>query len=141
VNLLLPGTPFPEAYAPSSQLFPDVIASGDLNGNLTLFEFIHNSNTQPYTLFGIFILLFGVISPLVLFLIMVIFLFCFNRLENHFLRMAIIYFFAAALSSFGIDSVIGNSAHLLVSMVLMYGILRIFTYAFFNLHKTCKSFN
>lgn len=141
INLLLPGTPFPEAYVSSSQLFPQVIANEELNGNLTLTEFIQNSNTQPYTLFGTFILLFGILSPLVLFLITFSFICFFNVLKSNVFKITTIYFFAAALSSFGIDSVIGNSAHLLVSIVLMYGILRICTCFSFNSHKTFGLFN
>lgn len=125
VNLLFLGTPFPEAYVPSSQLFQQVIENKDLVGSSTLSEFIHSMNTQPYTLFGTGVVLFGVFSPIFLCLFTFFFVLIFNKVSNHFLHATMIYFFAGALSSYGIESVVGNSFHLLISMVLMYGLLRI----------------
>ena len=55
LNLFLPGTPFPESYFMSSMYLPNILSripfeSGDY------LELILKMNTQPYTIFGFFII-------------------------------------------------------------------------------------
>ena len=67
MNLLLPGTPYPEAYAPSSQLFPEVINLTPLNGEFTEAYMLMAMNSQPYTIFGVMTIGFGHLAPFAIF--------------------------------------------------------------------------
>ncbi len=68
INLVSPGTPFMEAYAPSSQLFYSVIAKNELISNFDKISLVKSLSTQPYTLFGFFVVIFGIFAPLFLFI-------------------------------------------------------------------------
>ena len=59
INIILPGTIFIENYLPSSQLFGDVIHQRELLGKSNEESFLQNINTQPYTSFGLSLILFG----------------------------------------------------------------------------------
>lgn len=59
LNLVLPGTPYPEAYVLSSQLLFDVVAHAPLESLLDKQSFLTSANTQPYTLFGFFMVAAG----------------------------------------------------------------------------------
>lgn len=132
LNLILPGTPFPEAYAPSSQLFPQVIqkdiirGSGEVDVNALIISF----NTQPYTIFGIFMIIFGFSAPVFLYLFTFAFVFIYRNINGIFVKITMLYFFSAALSSYGIEVVLGNSVHLYVSIIIIYLAIR-------NLSRFC----
>ncbi len=128
LNLILPGTPFPEAYAPSSQLFPQVIEKNLVGGEIEKSALIISLNTQPYTLFGVFIIIFGFAAPVFLYLFTFAYVFVFNKVGNVFIKITMLYFFFGALSSYGIEVVFGNSVHLLVSISLMYFLLKIISF-------------
>ena len=123
LNLLLPGTPYLEAYAPSSQLFGAVLEKGVMNGNMSATELILSLNTQPYTIFGVFWILFGMAAPACLYLYASGFRYVYDRVGNWMVKLSMLYFFVAALSSYGFEVVIGNSAHLLVSMWVIYQLM------------------
>lgn len=125
LNLLLPGTPFMEAYAPSSQLYPVVLAKGAMLGEMNLSTLMHSFNTQAYTIFGALTIVFGVAAPVALCLFACIFIFIFNRIQNLFVRMTMLYFFSEALACHGLEVVLANSAHVLVSAWFMYLLLRL----------------
>ena len=127
LNLVLPGTLFPESYAPSSQLFPQVIEKNLVGGEIDKSALIISLNTQPYTLFGIFIIIFGFAAPVFLYLFTFAYIFIFNKIGNVFLKITMLYFFFGVLSSYGIEVVLGNSVHLFVSISLMYFLLKIFS--------------
>jgi hypothetical protein len=127
LNMILLGTPFPQAYEPSSQLFVQVI-NKDLVGRLIDTEaLIRHSNTQPYTVFGIFMIIFGYAAPLLLYICTVAYVYMYNRMNNIFLKTTMLYFFFGALASYGIEIVFGNSVHLLASMLFMYLVIEIFS--------------
>lgn len=125
LNLILPGTPFPEAYAPSSQLFPQVIEYNLLGGDVGRKELIMSLNTQPYTMFGVFMIIFGFAAPVFLCLFTFGFIFIYGKFKNVFLKITMIIFFAGALSSYGIETTIGDSVHLFASVLLLYFLIRI----------------
>lgn len=64
LNLVLPGTPFPDAYVPTSQLFPKVLDQSLLESHLDNVTLRQQANTQPYSYFGFLIIIFG--KPLTL---------------------------------------------------------------------------
>jgi hypothetical protein len=127
VNLLLPGTPFPESYAPSSQLFPNIIQYRLMDGNIDSSSLLKSLNTQPYTIFGVFMIIFGFSSPIFLYLFTFFCGLIFNQRNNVFVKITMMYFFSGALSSYGIEVVLGNSVHLFVSILLMYFLIQIFS--------------
>lgn len=124
LNLVLPGTPFPESYAPSSQLFHQVLEHNLIAGEIDSIQLLKSLNTQPYTIFGIFMVISGLFAPLFLFIFSFVIIFVFNKLDNIFVKITIIYFFSSALSSYGIEVAFGNSVHLLVSILIMYLLMK-----------------
>ena len=50
INLLMPGTIYPEAYAPTSQLFSDVIQTKPLDGGVSSSFLLRSINSQAYTI-------------------------------------------------------------------------------------------
>jgi hypothetical protein len=124
-NLVLPGTPFLDAYAPSAQLFPIVVEHGQMGGNYDKLSYLTSLNSQPYTIYGLFIIIFGVLSPPVIFVFMITITWFHNLLKNPLLVIGSIYFFNGALVAYGIDAVIGNTFHLLISMSFLYATARI----------------
>lgn len=123
-NLLLPGTIFQEAYAPSSQLFSQVIEHIPMNGDMGQIDLLRFLNTQPYTLFGVFIIIFGWTAPVFLFFSVLAFVTAYNNIRNIMIKLSMLYFFSAALSSYGIESCIGGSANFYVSLFLMCFLLK-----------------
>jgi len=59
LNLVLPGTPFPEAYVPTSQLFPKVLEQNVMESHLDNITLRQQANTQPYSFFGFLMIVFG----------------------------------------------------------------------------------
>lgn len=127
LNLLLPGTPFPEAYAPSSQLYPQVIHKNLVAGEIDTNSLINSFNTQPYTIFGVFIIIFGFAAPAFIYVVTFAYIYTFNKIDNAFIKLTMLYFFTGALSSYGIEAVLGNSVHLFVSILIMYSGLKIYS--------------
>lgn len=127
LNLILPGTIFPESYAPSSQLFPNVIQNMHMDGDIDSISLLQSLNTQPYTIFGIFVIIFGFASPVFLYLFTFFYVYLFNKNIHVFLGITMIYFFSGALTSYGIETVLGNSVHLFVSILLMYCLMVFFS--------------
>jgi hypothetical protein len=125
LNLVLPGSPFPESYLPTSQLFPDIINKIELNGASSKAQLIKSMNTQPFTLFGLMILLFGPFSLLFTHLLTVLFYFIFNKFKNLTIKLFIIYLFSASLASFGFEVALANSLHFVVSMLFMYFFIKL----------------
>lgn len=125
LNLLLPGTPFHEAYAPSSQLFSAVIQKKDLISEFDKEALIISLNTQPYTFFGVFTVLFGIAAPVFLYVFTMVFAFTYKSFQNVFLKAIMLYFFSNILSSFGFEVAIGSSANLLVSILVMYLLMKL----------------
>lgn len=124
-NLLLPGTIFQEAYAPSSQLFSQVIEYIPMNGDMGEVDLLRFLNTQPYTLFGVFVIIFGWTAPIFLFFSVLAFVTAYNNIRNIMIKLSMLYFFSAALSSYGIESCVGGGVNFYVSLFLMCLLLKI----------------
>lgn len=123
VNMLLPGTPFQEAYAPSSNLFTQFVA-GDVvgfDGDSTALQI--SLNTQAYTVFGVFAIASGIFAPFVVFLFVYVLSSIYAKTNSSFLRLVLMLFFGSALSSYGFDIVVGVTFHLAISMLFMMMLL------------------
>lgn len=127
LNLLLPGTPFLESYAPSSQLYSEVINKNLVGGEIDTNTLIMSFNTQPYTIFGIFIIVFGYAAPAFIYVFLFFYIYIFNKIDSVFIKITMLYFFMGALSSYGIEAALGNSVHLFVSILLMYFLIKVFS--------------
>ena len=74
INLVLPGTIFPETYGPSSNLFEELIAGEPLDGRHENFADLWRSlNTQPLTIFGLPIILSAMFAPLMILVLVYLF--------------------------------------------------------------------
>jgi hypothetical protein len=124
LNLVLPGTPFPEAYAPSSNLMPAVLSSAPLMGESSKAQLLLSLNTQPYSVFGVAIVLCGALAPIAVFAFGGILSLTYRVTRNVPVRLALIYLFNAAVHSYGIEVVVANAIHLGVSMFLFVWMMR-----------------
>jgi hypothetical protein len=136
INLVVPGTIFPEAYAPSGQLFSQVINKDVVgwSGGADQLLLLKSLNTSPYTGIGEAIVLFGLFAPFFLFIITATVLFIYFRVKNPIIKTAMIFLFFQAIPSFGIDGVIGDSFNLLISMFVIYFCMKAVD-LFFTIHK------
>ena len=125
MNLMLPGTVYPESYAPSGQLFSQVINKNVRGwfGGADHLLLLKSLNTSSYTAFGDSMILVGLFAPLFLFIVTSIWRFIYSRINNPIIHGAMIFLFTNALGSFGIDGVIGDSFNL-----LLYELISIYTY-------------
>ena len=121
---MLPGTPFLDAYAPSSNLMPAVLSSSPLVGESSKAQLLLSLNTQPYTLFGVLVLLCGPLAPLAAFAAGGLLAFVYRLTRHVALRLGFIYLFNAALHAYGIEVVVANAVHLVVSMIIFVWLMR-----------------
>jgi len=122
VNLAWPGTPYFEAFSPSSNFLPNALSHNSFESDVSnTSELIRSFNTQPYTIFGLSLILFGFfLAPVVVYIFYYLVIILYNYLNYDFMKLAILYFFMGSLSSYGFEVVVANSAHLFISMIVMY---------------------
>ncbi len=123
-NLLLPGTIFPEAYAPSSQLFLSVIANQDLDGSIGMANLMRSFNTQSFTIFGLFTIMFGLYAPLALFFFFFIMVKVFDLFSNYLWKLAIGFLFWEVLACYGFEISLANCGQFLLGMLTMFFTLK-----------------
>lgn len=120
INLILPGTIFVDAYLPSSQLFSSIIEKSSYE-----FFYIDNTNilnklnTQPFTLYGFFTILFGFFAPVFIFIFSYSFSKFYNSTKYILLKLTSFYFFWSFLSCFGFEVVLENSIHFFISLIVL----------------------
>lgn len=120
INLILPGTIYLEAYAPSSQMFPQVIQQVQMDGDVSASYLLSSINSQPYTIFGVMTVIGGWFAPLIIFLYNLVFSIMYAFFKNLFIRMTLIYLYWTALNSFGFEVALGYAYHLIISLFFMY---------------------
>ena len=122
VNLAWPGAPYSEAISPSSMFLPNVLQHNSFESNISnSSELIRSFNTQPYTIFGFSLILFGaVIAPLFLYIFYYLLSALYNYFDHDFIKLVILYFCVGTFGLFGFEVVLANSAHVLISMIVMY---------------------
>ena len=118
VNLVLPGTIYENAYAPSAQIFDKLLYGKVPNTPSSADYLFANLNTQPFTLFGLFILLFGFFSPVAIFVFGYALVRLYELLDSMLIRAVIISFFFATLSCFGFETNIANAIQQFFSMAI-----------------------
>jgi len=133
-NLMLPGTPFLDAYLPSSSMLPKVLEKSELIGLGDSSTFWVSANTQSYTIFGVLLILVGPVMALPI-LMAGGFLYsniC-ARITNPIYRTLAILGFSLILFSYGVEVAMQTIVHFFVAtsfMVLLFysshRIIRIF---------------
>jgi hypothetical protein len=127
LNLVLPGTPFPESYVLTSQLFPKVIEQQVLESGLDRVTLLQQSNTQPYSLFGVLVIVFSPIPALIICFIFGFLLSAFfNLFRGQSIKVIIMYSFTAFFSSYGIEAVIQFFVITFITALILVSSLKIF---------------
>ncbi len=107
LNVILPGTPYPNNYVLTSQLLPAVLDKNELYSSLGKGELLKQANTQPYNIFGFFYLVFGSYLTLVL---SFLFGFCFAKLyfmiSNHIYKVFFLFSFGILYHCYGFESAV-----------------------------------
>jgi hypothetical protein len=123
-NLLLPGTPFAEAYSPTSSLFISVLSRSPLATEVSKLEYISSINTQPYTLPGVLIIIAGVFAPLLGFGFAHILVRLSGISANPGLRLSILFLFFGSFTSYAFEASLFYSIVWFVSLTLMLWFLK-----------------
>jgi len=133
-NLVLMGTPYPEAYVPSSNLLVPVLFGEPLLGDATKAGLMRSLNTQPHTLFGVGMILVGQAAPL---LVAGAFgaLGWMYRLTGYVpVRLGIIYLSYTLVQAYGVEVAVANAIHLTVSLFVFVWLLR--AWRWFRMKRT-----
>ncbi len=119
VNLVWLGTPYPEAYAPSSRLLAAVLDKGTLVG-YDMFGFMMRSNTQPYTAIGTGLILFGFwATTAVLFVAGFLFAVTYNLAPHFAIRACLLFVTNMFFQVYGAEPTVQLVLHLLLASTVM----------------------
>lgn len=127
LNLILPGTPYPDSYVLTSQLLPQILNKETIYSELDKISLLQQANTQPYSLFGVFFILFSkylVIIPC--FIFGFFFTLFYNILKRPSIKIIIMSFFGIFLQSYGIEAALQFLVLTIVSEFILYKILLFF---------------
>ena len=117
-NLLLPGTPFPENYLMSSLFMKTILERGEfISGDY--FKLIKILNTQPFTVFGAFILIFGYLAPFAFFFFCILIKKGIN-ISQPSIAIGFLLFFLSALPMYGIEIVVQNTVMYIIVLTCFF---------------------
>jgi len=124
LNLILPGTVYMEAYSPSSMQYNNILHSCQvIYGQFDRTTLFYSLNTQPYTIFGYFYIMFGNWSYFMLimygFFVSLIYYF----VNNFFVKLMLGIFFFSFMSNFGLEDSLFTSIQLTVSFAVIFILL------------------
>lgn len=137
INLILPGTPYPESYVLSSQLFPDVIAKAELTSRLDKAQFLIQANTQPYTLFGVMLVVFGLfLTPIITFILCFIFTLIYKRANLFWQLLMQFALFNALYHSYGFEVALQYIFFVIIPAVIIHSIIKFIPMIKFGLNRT-----
>jgi hypothetical protein len=127
MNLVLPGTPFPDSYVLTSQLFPKVLQQQELESGLDRITLLQQTNTQPYSLFGVLIVIFSPIPILfICFILGFLFSLVFNLFKSDSIKIIIMYSFTGFFQSYGIEGIIQLNVITFITTIILVSGLKIF---------------
>lgn len=137
INLIFPGTPYPESYVLSSQLFPDVIAKVELTSRLDKVLFLVQANTQPYTLFGVMLVVFGLfITPIITFILGFVFTLLY-KCANLFWQLLMQFsLFNALYHSYGFEVALQYIMYVIIPSMIIYLIIKFISMINFGVKST-----
>lgn len=120
LNLMLPGTPFLDAYLPSSSMLPQVLEKAELVGLGDGSTFWVSANTQSYSIIGVLLILVGpVIALPVLMAGGFIFSNIYGRIANPIYRALAILGFQLIFFSYGVEVAMQTIVHFFVATSFM----------------------
>lgn len=126
LNLILPGTPFLDAYLPSSSMLPKVVSKVELIGLGDSSTFWVSANTQSYTIFGVLLILVGPLIALpILMLAGFIFSYVYQKLDNPIYKTLAIFSFQLTLFSYGVEVAMQTTIQFFVGTVVMVAFLHV----------------
>ena len=126
MNLILPGTPYPESYIPTSQLFYQVVSKESIFSELNQTTFLRHANTQPYSLFGFFTILSGPFSIFISLIFGFMFSIVYKIIDSDFLKALLILSLFAFMQLYSIEGQIQFALFLIIPAFLVYMIIRFF---------------
>jgi len=123
-NLLLLGTPYPEAYSPSSNLLVSVLFRQPMFGDMTKAELIRSLNTQPYTLYGVAVILGGLWAPVIVFGALGGAAVVYRLMRGVPARVGLIAFYNLLISSYGFEVNVATALHFAGSLLFFLWFMR-----------------
>jgi hypothetical protein len=121
INLILPGTIYLEAYSPSSQLFTEILFKSNLNGEIEELELLNKLNTQPFTAFGFFTILFGSYLSLIISFIYFFFLsLLINKTHDVFFRVVVVCLFYLSFIIYSFEDVVASQIQLYFQILFIH---------------------
>lgn len=123
LNSLLPGTVYPEAYAPSSQIFGSILFGDVPQTDMSSAQLLANLNTQQYTLFGVVFMFGSVLGPAITFIFGSVLVLLYRLGPSLIFRAMSLGYFGSTLSSFGPETNIANATQLFISMMFLAGVM------------------
>lgn len=126
VNLIWLGTPYLEAYMPSSNLLAPVLYRDALLGESSKEMLLRTLNTQPFTMYGVALLVGGGFAPVLIFGGCMLLGAAYRLVRGLPARLSLLYLYVTAVHSYGFEVVLGNTVHLFVSLILFLWLMRIY---------------
>jgi hypothetical protein len=121
VNIMLPGTIYFESYLPSSQIFNDIILDKKIYGQSSKIDLMNNLNAQPYTAFGLSIILFG---KYLSYIAVTLYFFLIQKLsiciKNKLFKATMGSLFWTSLIIFSFEVMIGETVHLFFQLYFIH---------------------
>lgn len=124
LNMVLLGTPYPDAYTPSSQQFPNILQHLPLAGDTSKAALLVGANTQPMTLFGVLMVVGGpVVTLIASFAVGWLYVKAYEMFDSALNRTIIVFGFIAVFGCYGIEGALQFSAITAVSAYLVLWVL------------------
>jgi hypothetical protein len=138
INRILPGTPYLEAYTPSSMYLYDVLSFEKIESTLTKVTLLKQANTQPFTLFGTLTIIFGPLSVLVSFLFGMFFSVVYKLTDAKYIKGLLIFLLFAFLQVFGLEQQIYYCIYILATGIIIFQIINLFDKIKFKINNEKK---
>jgi hypothetical protein len=123
-NLLLPGTPYPEAYTQSSNLLLPVLFKQPMLGDRTKVELLRTLNTQPYTFYGVAVILAGRLAPVLVFGLVALVGLAYRWTRGVPARIGLIAFYNLLISSYAFEVNVATALHFTGSLLVFIWMMR-----------------
>jgi hypothetical protein len=123
INLFTPGTFFLDYYSPSSQFLDDIINDGIIdNIRLDSSELFLTLNTQAYSIWGFFLIVFNFFSFLFLFIFSIT-VSLMLKTKNLYFKIFLLYFFFGSFFIYAFEYTLFNSAIITINCIIVVNIL------------------
>jgi hypothetical protein len=122
-NLFSPGTIFLDYYSPTSQFLEDIINHGMIyNIDITHFQLVKTFNTQAFSIWGFFLIVFNFFSFFFLFFFSFLMALMFKT-KNLFVKILILKLFYGFFFNYAPEYVLFNNIALTINCIIVFNIL------------------